>query len=66
MSEYDRERIYGSPSQFAQLTNLSQHFIRQLIAEGKMPGFKVNSAFKINFPQALKMLDEMSEVTANE
>ena len=39
---------------------LSEHFLRFLQKEGKLPGFFVGNHFRVNYQQLMDQLDEMS------
>ena len=41
---------------------ISEHYLRQMVAQGHAPGFYVGSHFRVNVPMLTDKLDAMSAV----
>lgn len=56
---------FVSPRKAPEFVPLTEHAIRQLIANGKCPGFYVGSHFKVDVDRLLERLNAASEKNGN-
>lgn len=56
---------YPTIRQAARRGPLSEYYLRLMLAQGKLPGFRVGSHYRVNYPQLMAMLDAQS-VTGKE
>jgi hypothetical protein len=45
---------------------ISEHHLRQMVAQGQAPGFYVGSHFRVNVPMLIDKLDKMSAVNGGD
>lgn len=58
------DKVYESARAFAKRKIISERQLRQMIANGQVPGIVTDRGFKINTGLFLEKLDEMSRQTA--
>ena len=56
------EKRFLSIRETAKTGIISEHHLRQMVAQGQAPGFYVGSHFRVNVPMLIDKLDEMSAV----
>ena len=56
------EKRFLSIRETAKTGIISEHHLRQMVAQGQAPGFYVGSHFRVNVPMLIDKLDAMSAI----